>query len=327
MIPLTIAIPTYNRPESLNKTLEVILPQFTSECRLLIIDNNSDSPVSSSVESLLKRFPQINVEIIRNGANIGGNANVLRCFEYCKTEWMWLLSDDDLPHTDAIQTIYSELGRHPEVININFSTNFRQHSRDLVVKDIRELLSNSEVDILVLISTNIYKVSELKKHLSTAYLYTYSWVPQFAITLLGVLNGGSCYLSLKQIVAWYEAPKTQSYASTLCAIGLPSLLDIPMDYESRLLLAQRNVLSPERLLRIMMAEAIRYDDRRSFQFQFRSLAYRNYGLKFFFMRIRAAIYSLLFYFPPTWTIRVANLASLFFRGRTLGEIPKRDQRI
>jgi hypothetical protein len=37
--------------------------------------------------------------------------------------WVWLLSDDDSPHADAIRTIESEISRHPYACYINFATN------------------------------------------------------------------------------------------------------------------------------------------------------------------------------------------------------------
>jgi abequosyltransferase len=82
---LTIAIPTYNRSEQIKATISLLLPQLTPECFLLIIDNHSDVPVSESLAALLATLPQSQYSIVRNRVNIGGNANIVRCFELCDT--------------------------------------------------------------------------------------------------------------------------------------------------------------------------------------------------------------------------------------------------
>lgn len=44
---LTIAIPTYNRPDKIQKQVRLLLPQLTPEVKLTIRDNNSLRPVVS----------------------------------------------------------------------------------------------------------------------------------------------------------------------------------------------------------------------------------------------------------------------------------------
>ena len=50
---ITIAIPTYNRNRTLKENLRLLLPQLTDRCRLLIIDNCSDTPVAETLADLL----------------------------------------------------------------------------------------------------------------------------------------------------------------------------------------------------------------------------------------------------------------------------------
>lgn len=85
---LTIAIPTFNRNEILEKHIQFLLPQISEECTLLIIDNCSMVSVENTIGYLLSKYPLLNYKIIRNKVNIGGNANILRCVELCETEWL-----------------------------------------------------------------------------------------------------------------------------------------------------------------------------------------------------------------------------------------------
>ncbi|RZK28376.1 MAG: glycosyltransferase family 2 protein, partial [Hymenobacter sp.] len=106
---LTIAIPTYNRNERLARSLEILVPQLSAGVKLVIIDNCSSVPIKDTVEPYLLS----NVKVVRNTYNIGMAANILRCFENCDTEWLWVLGDDDPPHKNAVEIIIQEIKAHP----------------------------------------------------------------------------------------------------------------------------------------------------------------------------------------------------------------------
>lgn len=113
---LTIAIPTYNRNEQIQKQIRLILPQLTDEVKLVVYDNCSEIPVKSLFnENELQLFT-----IIRNSVNIGGDANIARCFETCETEWLWTLSDDDYIRENGIMNVmqYVKLNKNATFINL-----------------------------------------------------------------------------------------------------------------------------------------------------------------------------------------------------------------
>src|SRR5574341_2183179 len=119
---LTIAIPTYNRNEVLAENLPLLLKQLTLECYVLIIDNASRIPVVETVGPMLELYPRERWRIVRNRANVGGGANVLRCFELCETAGLWILSDAYPPASNSIDTIISHICRYPQSTFINFRT-------------------------------------------------------------------------------------------------------------------------------------------------------------------------------------------------------------
>ena len=99
---LTIAIQTYNRPNELLVLLHRLLPMLDSRCKVLIVDNCSEEPVAEKQRRVLGDWPRVDLTIVRNRVNVGGGANILRCFELCQTEWLWVLGDDDLPTEGAV---------------------------------------------------------------------------------------------------------------------------------------------------------------------------------------------------------------------------------
>lgn len=111
---LSIVIPTYNRKECLVRCIQAIVPQLIQETELIVLDNCSDTPVSSFLNEL-------DCRIIRNSANIGAVGNVLKCFEVASGQWLWIIGDDDQMRPDGIQQVLSHIKQCPDFSHIFFS--------------------------------------------------------------------------------------------------------------------------------------------------------------------------------------------------------------
>jgi len=108
---LFIYLPTYNRPDALRRQLSALLPQvekFPEDVRVLISDNDS---TKYSQEELRREIPILqNVEIRRNGGNIGGNGNIALGFVFAQpNEFLWILSDNDIVSPNAVDYLLSVL--------------------------------------------------------------------------------------------------------------------------------------------------------------------------------------------------------------------------
>lgn len=117
---LTIAIPTYNRPESIKSQIKALMPQLTEEVSLIVLDNFSDVPVSS----ILTESERERTNIIRNNYNIGADSNIAKCFELCETRWLWTLSDDDAIAQDAVSNVLNSIKQFDDALFINFNSPF-----------------------------------------------------------------------------------------------------------------------------------------------------------------------------------------------------------
>ena len=106
-LKLTIAIPSYNRNLVLKDNIQKLLEQINDQIEIIVIDNFSDTPIEQTLENELQEYPQL--KVIRNIANIGLSANIIRCFEVCNTKWVWLLSDDDTVETLAVEKIIEQI--------------------------------------------------------------------------------------------------------------------------------------------------------------------------------------------------------------------------
>ncbi len=233
MARLTIAIPTFNRQEILRKTLPALLAQLSPDCRVLILDNHSEPPVDPQwVASLDTRGAKI--DLTRHPCNIGGNANVLRCLEWCRTEYLWILGDDDPVAPDAIRTIMDHLDAHPEALFFHFyceNPGHRCRTACCVVETpagfLREIESIGEA---VFISSYVYKVPLLLPHLHMAYFFAYTCAPQLLVILAAMeASGRPGVLSPRQVAAnggFQTSPQQQGALLTI-ARSLPLVLDAP----------------------------------------------------------------------------------------------------
>lgn len=248
---LTIAIPTYNRNQILFNNLQLLLPQLTPDCKLLIIDNHSDIPVAETLKEILDNYPNINYEIIRNSVNIGANGNIMRCFELCVTKWLWLLGDDDLVKPNAMETIFAYLKKDEELVFLNFYSVARSHPirrEDIFSEGLLSFLK--KIDFLgsvLFISASVFNIDKLRNNLRQGNFMQYSCAPHLVV-LLAYLNYSTskedkCILSYKQVVD-FGVDKTivfgqKLYPSIAPALGLPLLLDLPFESNARKMLAKQ----------------------------------------------------------------------------------------
>lgn len=92
---LEIFIITYNRKEYLKHTLESVYSEKSPirDLQITILDNKSTDGSSELIDNIIADFP--NTKHIIHNRNIGGNANIARCYELAKKDYFWILCDDD----------------------------------------------------------------------------------------------------------------------------------------------------------------------------------------------------------------------------------------
>jgi len=116
---VTIAIPTYRRPEVLIQAVESAIKQrFDRPFEIIIVDNN---PESAGAEKLFRDIPNLRQGSFRyfvNRDNIGMFGNWTRCIQLARGKWMTILNDDDLLDEDCLARLFEVLDRNPETDGI-----------------------------------------------------------------------------------------------------------------------------------------------------------------------------------------------------------------
>lgn len=183
---LTIAIPTFNRAAILQKNLKAIADRLPSWIHLLIVDNSSDPVVQFDAElrSTLER-QGVTYTIVRNSTNIGGGANILRCFENVDTDWLFLCGDDDHIDPERLEEVRVISRTYPEASFVKFSSRFHQYATTIQDTGVCALMEASgDFNNLLFMSTYMFNRQLCLPYLRFGYLMNASYAPHVEVAIL-----------------------------------------------------------------------------------------------------------------------------------------------
>ncbi len=227
---LTIAIPTFNRNALLALCLAEINAQVsvlavTGSVRIVVIDNASPTPV---VDTLGPLPPW--VEVRRNPVNVGGNGNILRCFETCMTPWLWVIGDDDRPEAGAVAAALASVNEHADAVAILHAVRnqvIRERGWSAVgADDFMRRLDN--FGNLLFVSSTLYRLAPLRPFFDLGYHYAYSCAPHLVLLFSALSRDGGRIAFLPTSNIAYERPEVENRGWIIpIARGLPILLELP----------------------------------------------------------------------------------------------------
>jgi glycosyltransferase involved in cell wall biosynthesis len=127
---LTLAIPTFNRAESLDRQLAWIaqaIKGFESDCEIFVSDNcstDNTQDVINKWQAILSDIPFTNN---KNSKNIGLKENVACCINSAKTKYVWTVGDDDPIQDSAVSYVLTKLREHEDLslLFLNFSGRYK----------------------------------------------------------------------------------------------------------------------------------------------------------------------------------------------------------
>jgi len=235
MILLTIAIPTYNRPDRIKNTVSGLLPQLTSQVKILVLDNCSSVNVKDHLKEQIGGDVLDKVEVIRHKVNIGGDANFQRCFELCDTPYIWMLGDDDTVEENAVALILKEINsfKDHDLIGINFNSNCCKVERKspVTISSTAELAE--KLDFFgnwLFISTSIYKTEEYLKYLRYQAWGAYSMASQLVPPMMAISNNKTLVLSEKYIVSNIPQDLDAKWSDFQISLSITTLLEAPIGF-------------------------------------------------------------------------------------------------
>ena len=123
---LTIAIPTYNRAELLDKQLAWLaqaIKAFEDECEILVSDNCSTDNTQEVIQKWQATLSNITFKSNKNSKNLGVVKNIMYCLNSTTTKYVWTIGDDDPIQDKAIAYVINKLRQHEDLslLFLNFS--------------------------------------------------------------------------------------------------------------------------------------------------------------------------------------------------------------
>jgi abequosyltransferase len=202
---LTIAIPTFNRADCLERLLNTLLVELRgleSSVSVVICDNASTDRTPQVIAAFKKKWSSACT--LRNSENLGMDGNFLRCAEHVTGSHFWLLSDDDLPRAGVVSTLVKLLERKsPDLIFMEsrwlkgFTDNDPAHPvtyPDYV--QLRQLAFARRVHVwTTYLSGMVVRTTPLLRDRTRLHRYAGTQVSQLA-WVLEALRDGDCFIHI-----------------------------------------------------------------------------------------------------------------------------------
>ena len=148
---LSICIPTYNRPNSFKKMIEMLMPQLDEDIEIVVRDDSSDS----KTEKIFKKATENSKSKKQyfKGEKIGLDAANLFLLKKSRGSFIWWLSDDDLLLDNGIKTVLKLIKKHK---NLNFIwANFAYNEISHLAVDREDGFFSDRNEVLISLGTSI----------------------------------------------------------------------------------------------------------------------------------------------------------------------------
>jgi glycosyltransferase involved in cell wall biosynthesis len=101
-LPVSVLIPTYNRPHTLAEALESIARQTVKPNQIVIVND-----AGHSVEHVVQLYSELHIVLVNMPENGGHVVARNKGLEYVTEPWVMLLDDDDLILPDHLETSWA----------------------------------------------------------------------------------------------------------------------------------------------------------------------------------------------------------------------------
>ena len=229
---LTIVIPTYNREKQLIRLLKSIERQNVIEkYYIVVLNNHSNYDVKTSIRN---HFPDPfveNIEIYNRPYNAGGDYNIGSAFLFAKSQYLWIIGDDDEVLDGCIDIIEEDALKYPEIPYLKYhNLKHSSYNQDIVISNICDFKNSFNnrcfaAGDIIFVSTNVYNLKKAQPYISLSLYYSYCSVPHILPMLGCLIDEIPFVLSHREIVK-YNAPDGDHWNLIKISTSLSSFLDI-----------------------------------------------------------------------------------------------------
>lgn len=139
---VTIAIPTFNRPNLLLRALKSVFKQEYDNLEIIVSDNNS---LEDQTENILKPFlNRKDLFFYKQKKNIGALPNFEFCLQKANGKYfMWLADDDELFGRELIKSLVKKLEKHKKIIVVSPRWNLKENESHSIIMPLRDYMNKN----------------------------------------------------------------------------------------------------------------------------------------------------------------------------------------
>lgn len=291
---LTICIPTYNRPQKLEQQLRALVAQgLDGVLEIIVLDNASDY----DLEDILKKIGCEKISLMRRRFNVGMGINLVMPLLFVRSNWLWVLSDDDEVMPNAVNSILKEIGKaSSQTAMIKFARDgvFNKPAR---VKSLEEFVDYYYFEKsvrrgdLVFISTAVINVDVISKHVTDAFAYSYSLLGCLVAVLSALDKGKANVVFVDTNLVRYCPPDGDGWCHLKESEKLSTLTHLPFDLDRKYWRRFLDVMMPLswKSLLIESASSDGYADRKS-------ILHAYHGIYRFYLPFYERVSFFIFYY-------------------------------
>jgi glycosyltransferase involved in cell wall biosynthesis len=229
---LTIVIPTYNREERLKQQLNSLFKQgVINNINIIVVDNNSSYDIAKSLTQHYSAELLNNVEIIVRPFNLGLGIAITMPFLICKTEWLWILGDDDEVVGD-LSIVLEDIDRFKDFgfLKYNISNSSPQENKEIsTIDDFLTYYGNKKHSTgdLVFISNSLFHLPVLEPYLGLPLIWSGTLVGHLIPVFFGLCEKTiKCRMINYNLVEYKAPPLGTGYDSIWVTLGISLIGDI-----------------------------------------------------------------------------------------------------
>ena len=181
---LTIAIPTFNRPQETAQRLAEISRQLVPGIEVVVFENGATSETRNAIEKYLGE----QVLYKPSAFNRGFSLNILRCFENSSSTWVWILGDDDEVLPDSVGRIISWIGASDGDHFLSMRSIDKCNAPPVTAFNLKDLFSNISFAEAIFISSTIWRREVAIQQVQNFCDGGFSMGPQVAL-MISIIEG------------------------------------------------------------------------------------------------------------------------------------------
>lgn len=310
---LTIVITTYNRKDQLLGVMQSLENQGLYDYYNIIVSNNvSNYDVDKWFDDKLTPAFRKIVSVYNRPYNVGGDVNISFTFQLVKTQWMWLLSDDDITVPESIRTILEDIEERSETCWLKYSIEGEKYKKfeDREINNLIDLfnyfsLKPHHYGELNFQSNNVFNLELLKNYIGFAPLYASTCLSQLFPALFAIKTEGKPML-LRPKALIYHGTGEISYNLLYAYMNVGNVLYSKLNLNKDEIKAFKKLISRS-YDNFHHLSALMKVDNRALRFQcFKKLLIENY----YIFSFKGQAFALSFLFFHTFNITTEKIKKI-----------------